>query len=217
MSVVVHHSQPLDPNLVDLPDDNPNHMTVEELDALREFIQSRGFLQPVLVTPGKGESAYIVVDGHHRIKAARRLKMPEISAIVVPATEAERIRDRIAMNKNRGELDATAVARDLERLLTEFDDPKEVALTGFNADDIETMLDAVRTPVDLDQLRDEGMAPPPPEDTDTGPKTYAVTARFDTELDRARVKECAMEHSQDGTLASGLVEMAKALESMNDD
>lgn len=218
MTIQVHHSIAIAPTDVELPADNPNHMTVEELDALRGFIESRGFLQPVLVTPNAAANdgpCYKIIDGHHRVTAAIRLKMPEISAIVVDATEAQRIRDRIAMNHIRGELDVAAVARDFELLLQEFDDPAEIAVTGYTTEDVNAMLEAVRVPSDLENLRDDGLAAPPPDTIDTDAQTYSLSLRFESEIDRARVKEMALDNSPDGTVASGILAIAKRLMESN--
>ena len=60
--------------------DNPRHHTMAQVDAIAESIRRHGWLVPVVA-----DSNGILIAGHGRYKAARRLKMENITVIVVDA------------------------------------------------------------------------------------------------------------------------------------
>lgn len=220
--ILVPQSQAVNPADVFRPNDNPNRMSVEEYDALKNYIRRRGFLQPVVLTESRNlpqfqtDLPYIVVDGDHRVRIGSELSMPLISAIVVDASEAERIRDRIAMNKHRGQLDVSAVGRDLERLLKEFEfDADAIADTGFSNEETLELLDALKPPSAEDVLRDS-MAAPPEEFDEDKPKKWGMSLSFDSEADRARVKAMLLEFADGGSLATGMMRMVDAVDDAKD-
>lgn len=211
----------IDPAAIHRPDDNPNRMSVEEYESLKKFIRTRGFLQPVEVTQTKNLTdvdsslPYTVIDGDHRVRIAQELNMPKITAIVVDGDEADRLRDRIGMNKHRGELDVVTVARDLERLLNEFNyNADEIADTGFtNAETLE-LLEAVQPTSSEDVLRDAVSGPPQTEvdNEDAAPKSWRLTLRFETEKGRTRAKTALHDYSEDGSLTDGLLHILAQLD-----
>lgn len=221
MTIHVPQSQPIDPRQIYRPEDNPNGMTVEEYAGLRDYVKERGFLQPALVTEShnlphiKTDLPYIVVDGDHRVRLGIDLEMPVISAVVVNATEAERIRDRIAMNKRRGQLDVVAVGRDLERLVNEFEyNAEEIAHTGFSNEETLELLAVLKPRTGEEVLQDGvGTAPPPLEEPE---KKWTMSLSFDSEAERARVKSVLLEFADGGSLATGLLRAVSALDNATD-
>jgi ParB-like chromosome segregation protein Spo0J len=114
-------------------ENNPrkNDKAVPEMVAL---IQKFGFRQPILV---RGDE---VVDGHLRLKAARKIGMKKIPAIDVGDMPDADVRAlRIAMNKSAefAEWDNAALAIEFQKLQeTEF----ELAFTGFETGVIEKIM-----------------------------------------------------------------------------
>ena len=84
------------PNLTDLPVEdigstgNVRTGPVEEgedFEALVASIRERGVLAPVLVSPHTGETAFVLVDGHRRLAAARAVGLERIPARVVEISD----------------------------------------------------------------------------------------------------------------------------------
>lgn len=69
------------------------------VDAMAALIQAHGFRVPVLVT-SREDGGYDLVDGHLRLKAARKLGMDEIPAFTVDDMSEDQIKAfRISVNK----------------------------------------------------------------------------------------------------------------------
>jgi hypothetical protein len=76
----------VDPNLLIGSDWNPNEMSTEEFSLLKEQISEVGFIDPptvVLVEDGEGKQFYRIVGGHHRVAAAKELKIRQIPVDVL--------------------------------------------------------------------------------------------------------------------------------------
>ena len=116
---------------IKLDDANPNVMSPEKFAALRAHIATYGIINPVLVnTDG------VVVDGAHRVLAARELGIAEIPVKVVDVTEVERRILRQTLNKTRGEHDADKDAAEF-KFLIEHDGMDELArLLGEDKNDL---------------------------------------------------------------------------------
>lgn len=130
----------LDLSLVDEPRSNPNSMPDREFGLLVHSIESEGFLQPVLVRQ-VGER-YVLVDGVHRVRAARQVGIGQVPAVVLPEDypEDKARLVQIGMNRLRGDLDLYAVARTLEELDgSEYD----LELSGFSEDEIAALLQPI--------------------------------------------------------------------------
>ena len=67
------------PDTLKIAPDNPNEMSTQQFEALKESIRQYGILQPPVVD----ESTMIVIDGNHRVMAAQELKLPEIKIIAI--------------------------------------------------------------------------------------------------------------------------------------
>lgn len=86
---------------------NANVMNDEAFDRLVREIKSTGFVAPIIVRPKDGY--YIVIDGEHRLKAARFLNYEEIPCIIV---DDDRFNDEefaklvsLRLNVLRGKID----------------------------------------------------------------------------------------------------------------
>jgi hypothetical protein len=110
------------PEIIVLPVDeiqenewNPNVVPDHLMAALVKNIQRVGFTQPILVRPNTGPGrAYEVIDGAHRLRAARAAGVEFVPCTVKLIDTAEAKAQTIAHNQH-GEMDASLTAK----LLTE--------------------------------------------------------------------------------------------------
>lgn len=194
---------PAKPIALDLCDEmesrNPNVLGPERYEALKKGIAKHGFIQPILVYETDGR--YVIVDGVHRVKAARELGMPKVTAVVAGSPEEARML-RLALNKIRGELNQTVVGEDL-LALQEVYDLDELTLSGFTHAEINVLMDIASYDGDEDDLLSGA-----PLDTseDVKPKSYNLTLKFESESQRALVKEWL--ESRGDTPEDALIEYA---------
>ncbi len=142
------------------PPQNPNSMSERDFAALEHNIEEEGFLQPILVqelSPDP-DTMFEIVDGVHRTGAARNKGYTHLPAMVLPHDyPAEKVKLlQIGMNRLRGNLDHTEVARTLADLGEGWD----LSLSGFDPSQIKGMMEAIEPP-DMDDLLSTGMEPEP--------------------------------------------------------
>lgn len=129
----------------DLEEDpnNPNKMGEEEIQQIVVNMKMEGFLEPILVmrNPSPAGCAYKIVNGHHRKLAAARAGYKVIPAVVWEGTEEQRRALAISMNKLRGELDLSEVARIFDDLLQDGWSKQDLTMTGFSADEVSALLE----------------------------------------------------------------------------
>jgi ParB/RepB/Spo0J family partition protein len=158
MSVNVPPVKTIPLDKINGPDKNPNDMAAEDFDTLCELIKTEGFLQPLLVKEHftkKGQ--YQVIDGDHRFKALNKLNVAEVPCVVLPRdfSDSKAALLQISLNKLRGQLDHSAVARSLQDIIDAGDiDP---TLSGFNQSHIDDLLTALNGSADpIDELLGTG-------------------------------------------------------------
>jgi ParB family transcriptional regulator, chromosome partitioning protein len=116
------------PRLVDLPVDcirpNPHqprvHFDEESLAELAASVRQIGVLQPVLVRP-VGESAFELVAGERRWRAARRAGLAVIPAIVRTTDDLGSIERALVENLHRDDLAPLEEAAAYQQLIEDFD------------------------------------------------------------------------------------------------
>lgn len=124
-------------------DKNPNVMPEDEFRRLVLAMKKHGFLQPVLVRDAGADSpGYEVIDGVHRVRAAKECGIDVVPCVEVTSGEDETIALRIGMNRLRGELDLAVVAEQLFDLQQEGWSTEALTVTGYSQQEIEDMLDA---------------------------------------------------------------------------
>lgn len=79
---------------------NPNRMTFQQEQALKDNILKYGFIMPIITN-----EELLIADGEHRLQAAKELAMTEVPVIVLPLKEVDRKILRQVLNKLRGEHD----------------------------------------------------------------------------------------------------------------
>ena len=112
---------------------NPRQIEAAELDALTRSIRQYGFVQPIVATRDG-----LVVAGHQRLVAARRLGLASVPVIYVDLPVAEARTLALALNKISGTWDEQLLAR----LLAELQDAPglDLGLSGFNEDEVTALL-----------------------------------------------------------------------------
>lgn len=180
--------------LSDLAEDpnNPNHMSAEQLDLLTRAVREQGFLQPVLVRPDS-IGGYVLIDGHHRARAAQEVGMSKVPAIIVHVDESQASLLKIGMNKLRGELDLGEVATILTNLHDQGWDMASLALSGFNESELDSLFASAQPEDTEDILRGsvQNNVKSDGEDLDAAPdgKTYVLELVFASAKERNQARQ----------------------------
>ena len=113
---------------------NPRRIGDDELDALERSIREFGLVQPVLARRSDG----VVIGGHQRLVAARRLGLAEVPVVFLDLSIEQARLLNLALNRISGSWDETLLAR----LLAELQESPEVdiSLSGFGEDEIADLL-----------------------------------------------------------------------------
>jgi hypothetical protein len=119
-------------------DTNAQLMQPRHFDRLIENIKQRGQVEslPYVHRPGD-EGPYVIISGHHRVRAARQAGLKEMP-ILVDLREMRRseiVAKQIAHNELHGEPDKETLAR----LITEIDDAGDLLSTGLDPDLLPTV------------------------------------------------------------------------------
>ena len=145
--------QPIEMQTVDIdslcPDPaNPRRISDAELESLTRSLREWGFVQPVLVRRADN----VVIGGHQRLLAARRLGMKMVPVTFLDLTIEQARTLNLALNKISGSWDNELLARilaDLHSLET-----LDLALTGFDEDELDKLLKSL----DAREKRERGEA-----------------------------------------------------------
>lgn len=168
------------------PESNPNSMPDADYQVLVRAIRENGFLQPVLLLE-LGGGLREIVDGVHRVRAAREVGLDRVPAIVLPeGTPRERAKIlQVGMNRLRGELDLVKVAGTLGELL---DGDWDVSLSGFDGDQIRGLLDAMEPP-NTDDFDDGMSGDSAPGSGDGEGATFTLEILLDTAAELKAAKK----------------------------
>jgi hypothetical protein len=97
---------------------NPNRISTENYRKLKNAIAERGMLNPILVRPK--EDHFEIVDGEHRFKIARSLKIEKIPCFVAELADTEAKIKTLQLNGLRGENEPEKLARLIQDLNLEY-------------------------------------------------------------------------------------------------
>ena len=136
---------------------NPRKISDQALDSLVQSIERFGFVDPVIVNDRTG----ILVGGHQRIKAAKKLGLKDVPVVAVNLDEAEEKALNVALNKISGEWDLDLLRGVLEDVQAA---GLDLSLTGFTDDEWAAM---GGTPSPVQGLTDPDEVPEIPEETET--------------------------------------------------
>jgi len=138
---------------------NPRKISEKGLHKLKRSVEEFGFVNPILVQKGTN----IIIAGHQRLKAAKAAGLTEVPVVWLDMDAVTAKAYNIADNRlqDEAEWDFTPLAD----LLTELDTGAfDLTLTGFDADELEQMMNY--TPAGEVQ---EDEVPEPPEEPVTKP------------------------------------------------
>jgi hypothetical protein len=107
---------------------NPRKISDQALDSLVQSIERFGFVDPVIVNDRTG----ILVGGHQRIKAAKKLGLKDVPVVAVNLDQAEEKALNVALNKISGEWDLDLLRGVLEDVQAA---GLDLSLTGFSDDE----------------------------------------------------------------------------------
>ncbi|HOE96169.1 MAG TPA: ParB/RepB/Spo0J family partition protein [Candidatus Sumerlaeota bacterium] len=96
------------------------HFAPEALEELAASIEQNGILQPLVVRRAAAAGQFELVAGERRWRAAQRLALAEVPAIVREYTDREMLELALIENLQREELNAVEEARAYRRLIDEF-------------------------------------------------------------------------------------------------
>src|SRR5207253_6732438 len=113
---------------------NPRKIGASELDALTRSMREFGFLQPVIAR----HYDHIVIGGHQRLVAARRLGLKTVPVIFVDLSPEQSHLLNLALNRISGDWDEQLLARLLADL--QLAPNVDLALSGFEDDEIKRLL-----------------------------------------------------------------------------
>ena len=124
---------------------NPRKISAEELDRLTRSLREFGFLQPVIAR----HDDRVVVGGHQRLVAARRLGLKTVPTIFVDLSPEQSHLLNLALNKISGDWDEQLLARMLADLQA---NAVDLAVSGFGADEINALLKGLEASDKRDRL-----------------------------------------------------------------
>jgi DNA modification methylase len=113
---------------------NPRRISDEELESLTRSIREFGLVNPIIAR----RQDKVVIGGHQRLVAARRLELKTVPVILVDLTQEQAQLLNLALNRISGSWDNQLLARLLSELhsLPEVD----ISLTGFSDDELKKYL-----------------------------------------------------------------------------
>ncbi len=145
----------LPPAVFDLGTIGTRHGESDAPEALVASIAREGIRQPILVRRKAGEEGrYEIIAGRRRWRAARRLGLTQIAAVVTNLGDPEAVLASLTENLSVGDLSPIDEARAYLRLMTEFSlDPRDVsAATGCDIAHIVRTLRLMGLPPKLKEL-----------------------------------------------------------------
>jgi len=108
---------------------NPRQIGDADLDSLTRSLREFGFVQPVIAR----HEDHVVVGGHQRLVAARRLGLKTVPVIFVDLSQEQSHLLNLALNKISGDWDEALLARLLADL--QLAPNVDLALSGFEDDE----------------------------------------------------------------------------------
>lgn len=156
--------------------ENPNAMNDDILDALRDDISRRGFVQPILIRPiephsGNPKVRYRLVDGEHRWKVMGELGRETIPAVVTDESATDADVRMLTMNRLRGQMVPIRLAHLLADLNDRIDSEELTKRLGMEQSELDDLLDLAGVEEPAPQEPEE-----PEEESEEEPEqTVAVT------------------------------------------
>ena len=118
---------------------NPRRISDEELESLTRSISKFGMIDPIIA---RNEDK-VVIGGHQRLIAARKLGMKQVPVVLVDLSEEQARLLNLALNRISGTWDQELLAR----MLSELNEVSDVdlSLTGFFEDELQRHLKSLES------------------------------------------------------------------------
>ncbi|MDP6686053.1 MAG: ParB/RepB/Spo0J family partition protein [Candidatus Omnitrophota bacterium] len=104
----------------------------DSLNELAASIKAKGFIQPIIVRAKEG--AYELIAGERRLRAAKKLNLQEVPAIIKDVSDVDSLELAIIENVQRQDLNPIDQAKAYNRLLGEFDMTHEEIASSIGKD-----------------------------------------------------------------------------------
>lgn len=130
-----------------------------------------------------------IIDGVHRVRAAREAGVDQVAAYVYPlgaCSDAQAAAMQIGFNRLRGELDLTAVARQLATWDLVAEDL--AVLAGYSDLEAQLLVDSL-TPPTTDDLMGLDPTPEPAQESDGPAPVFELALRFASRAELQAVKK----------------------------
>ena len=112
-------------HLVPHPQQPRQRFDEAEIESLAASIREKGIVQPLVVRPAGDGERYQIVAGERRWRAAQRVGLHELPAVVRRLSDAESLEIALVENLQRRDLDALEEAEAYHRLVREFNHRQE--------------------------------------------------------------------------------------------
>ena len=120
--------------------------TDSEYQKIKRSIEEFGYVDPIIINSDK-----TIIGGHQRATVLNDLGYEEIEAVIVELDKTKEKALNIALNKITGEWDLEKLAQVLAELEAELD----ATITGFDADQIQDLIDQINYIADEDIEEDD--------------------------------------------------------------
>jgi len=124
------------------------HFDETALDELAASIAARGLIQPIVVRPHPHNSAYQIVAGERRWRAAQRARLHDIPVIIRELSDADTVELAIVENVQRQDLNAIEEAEAYQKLIAEYGHTQEALgkLVGKSRSHVANLLRLLELP-----------------------------------------------------------------------
>lgn len=128
------------------------HFSEEKLNDLVKSIKEKGVIQPVLVR--KKEDGYELIAGERRLRAAKRLNLENIPAIIKEVSDVDMLEIALIENIQREELNVIEEANAFERFINEFNFTQEkiAQVLGKDKSTVSNILRLLTLPAKIQEL-----------------------------------------------------------------
>ena len=141
---------------------NPRRISDDELESLTRSIREFGLVDPIIVR----REDKVVIGGHQRLLAARKLGMKQVPVVLVDLSEDQAHLLNLALNRISGSWDQELLARLLADLKGVSD--VDLTLSGFSEDELQKHLKSLDSrekkerleTFDLDEAMEAAQAAP---------------------------------------------------------
>ncbi len=171
---------------------NPNVMEKRLFRALVRAFKKYGCVQPLLVRPVEG--GWEVIDGAHRLRAAKEAGLKKVPCVVVDSGEEEARLRTLMMNRLRGRFRWEDVAR----MVADMDREETQRLLAF-------------TDAELRELAELLQERPPPVTEGVDPARFGVVMEFFVDENEEKIIETAVEKARKGRKKVGRGEALAAV------